>query len=190
MNSTKKVKPFTMSIKGRSITYAPRYGVDVKSINRTLTILLAYNKNFADLIGEQILLWKDDGESLVHVVCALDLPTYRHEISISEALKILRSKNEFQTYFKEWEETKTKGHKRLWAALRDYRKSKSVFCEYLKNALDPGLASLWNCNRFPLDQLELPGDIWNERMNKSLIIHLAEKAGIEVKREKAIKNRL
>ena len=185
MKSDKKVKPFVSVDEGKSITYTPRYGSDLKSIIRTLTILLKYDKNFAQFIDKQIRLWKEEDEPLVHVAYALDLLTYRNKISIQKANELLTSKEKFQRNLKKW--NRTKGHKRLWAALRDYRKPGGLFFKDLKEALDPELASVWASDRFPLNQLELPGDIWNERMNKNLVINLAEKAGIEVKRRKNYK---
>lgn len=58
--------------------------------------------------------------------------------------------------------------------------------QHLKKELGEELAKVWTSGNFGLDQLELPGDVWNEMFSKNLIVPLAEKA--EIPNLKARKN--
>ena len=178
MNSKKTIKPYIYE----DIEYASRYGADDKSINRTLTLLFHYEKNIVNFIEDQINIWLNEKEPLVNVAYSLDLLTYRNNISIDKANNILHSEELFKKGLSYWKKTRTSGHKRLWAALRDYRKPKSPFFKKLMDSLSPNIAKIWYSKIFDIDQIELPGDVWNERLNDNLLIHIAKNAGIAVKR--------
>jgi hypothetical protein len=105
----------------------------------------------------------------------LDILTYRVSVAEDEALSLLSNEEALAKGFLRWNPRAHTGRKRLWAALRDYRKPGSRWHGYLQ---DCGV--FWPNENFDLAQLELPGDVWNERFFKHLVQPLAAKAGIEI----------
>ena len=181
------IKPFVME---DVEPYAPRYGNDYTSIERTLTLLLSYKKDIINFFKYFIKQYATDPNGLVRIAHVADILSYRLEISTPKALLMLKSKEKLDKHFAIWVRTKTDGHKRLWAALRDYRKPNTDQNEPFLNALgDEKLKNLWmGSENFSIKQLELPGDIWNERFNLSLVNRVAESRGIETKRRKSPKS--
>jgi hypothetical protein len=93
-----------------------------------------------------------------------------------------------------WEKRSRLGKKRLWAAFRDYIKVGSCwrqdFLEALKNLkVDEKYIKLWKTlgeDFYYLNQLELPGDIWNAKPEfaKAFLIPLANSLGIPIDKKK------
>jgi hypothetical protein len=160
---------------------------DFKSIQKTLTILRSYDNSLVRYVAEFLEQNRDDREVLRRLACALFLLTYESKSS-SETAKILEHR--FDSYYDRWKDHRWSGKKRLWAALRDYVKLGSDGRMHFIKALtelgySSGLIQLYSSFgqelRF-LDQLELPGDVWNNNriFVENYLKRLGHQVGIEV----------
>lgn len=161
---------------------------DFKCIKRTFEILKNYNKSLVKFILDQLERFGETEKNIVRkIACALFLLSY-DSVNKDDVLKILTNKNKFETYYSEWEKRSRIGKKRLWAAFRDYIRIGSYWREDFLEALkklevEEKYIILWK--RFGedfhyLNQLELPGDIWNanEEFAKTFLRPLAMGIGI------------
>jgi hypothetical protein len=176
-NDEKKVPHFLSLYEGKPVSYAPRFPFQNEQIIRTLQLLLDYDKSLMNFIAKYKEQYNNDKEGLVRIAHALDLLTYRTKINLEKTRGILQSRNLMDENYASWKLNRTEGHKRLWAALRDYLKSNTLR-SYIKEYL------IWPYNNFELSQLELPGDLWNERFAEYLIYRVAERSGINVRKRK------
>ena len=156
-------------------TYTARYPADDASICRTLRLLAHLGWSLADYLGELIHRLHAYPDALRRVAQRLDILTYRLEVPEEQALNLLKSEEALADDFVQWDRQAHIGRKRLWAALRDYRKPGSRWRRYLE---DCGV--LWPQENFGLPQLELPGDVWNTRFFSHLVEPLAIRAGVRV----------
>jgi hypothetical protein len=169
---------------------------DFKHIKRTLEILKNYNKSLVKFILEQLIQLGEEDKNIVRkIACALFLLSY-DSLDEKETFEILRNKEKFNTYYLDWEKSSRRGKKRLWAAFRDYIRVGSDWRQDFLDALkklnaDEKYIKLWDKlgKEFHyLNQLELPGDIWNaepEFINEFLI-PLANAIGISSKNKTKI----
>ncbi len=169
-----KIIPFWARYEKQDVYYAPRFPAQCDQIARTLQLLLDYDKSLINFMYQYVNQYKNDFESLVHIAHSLDLLTYRTEVNTQEARACFNSRQEMDNHYKLWQTRKTEGHKRLWAALRDYFKNKNNH-SYIEDYFS------WPARNFELHQLELPGDVWNERFSQSLLYRVTEDAGIKVR---------
>lgn len=146
----------------------------VRSILRTLKILDGLDHARRDLAGLMVRLSEYGAEDWVRRVAAgLHILTYEHSLDIGEAIEILSRKDMFNKYFGEtygYGTNKIQSwlwHKRTWAALRDYLKGeihRNFVKPYVENSsFSEEAKEKWREPREYLYQLELPGDIWNEK---------------------------
>lgn len=111
------------AFKCQNIEYTPRFPNQHTFIERTLTILVnQYQKNFIKFIGESLKRWEHEPDGLRHVAFDLYLLTYSN-IELDETVRLLNSKENQKEHYSRWARTRRFGYKRLWAALRDYRKA-------------------------------------------------------------------
>jgi len=162
----------------KEVAYAPRFGADARSIERALTILENYDRSVVAFISHFISRFRDEPQGLSRLAHCLDLLTYRLDVAIEEAHSLLDSEDRLSTRFEKWNKRSTEGHKRLWAALRDYRKPGSPYRRYLETLLK------WPKKGFELDQLELPGDVWNDRFSDRLVEPIARSVELKMTRTK------
>lgn len=150
--------------------FASRYvSDDYQNILQTLQILYneRYNKNLLNVIFDIINNFVEETDLLIRVACGLHLLTYQLENKKAipnKINKILKSKKEFNKKVAEFKRNSTIGKKRLWCSIRDYKKGyynfvfneaiKEVYCDEANE-----LIRIWN--ELPMDQIELPGDVWN-----------------------------
>lgn len=142
---------------------------DYKNILQTLEILNddKYKKNIISFIMDIIQRFRDSSDLLIRVACGLHLLTYQLEekSAIPKKIKeILNSDKEFNKKIEEFKKNSTKGKKRLWCCIRDYKKGfyNNIFNDAIKEILSRDadeLMGIWN--KLPMDQIELPGDVWN-----------------------------
>jgi len=154
--------------------YRSRYPDDDKSIYRTLWLLAHLGWSLVDYLKGLIRELGAQQDALRRIAQRLDILTYRLSIAEDEALSLLSDEEALAKDFLRWNPKAHADRKRLWAALRDYRKA-GRWHDYLQ---DCGV--FWPNENFDLAQLELPGDVWNERFFKHLVQPLAAKAGIEI----------
>jgi len=166
---------------GREVSYAPRYGADHESIERTLDLLCDYGGNLSTFISHFIARFDSQADGLQRLAHSLDVLSYRREIPVDEARSLLRSDADLAWDFRTWRRSTTEHHKRLWAALRDYRKPGSPYRRYLETHVE------WPDTGFELGQLELPGDVWNQRFSRRLVGPMASAVGVHTKSAKASK---
>jgi len=171
-----KLPAYYATYGGKEVAYAPRFGADAKSIERTLTILCHYERSLATFVSDFISRFRDQNQGLKRLAHCLDLLSYRLELSIDEARSLLGSEDGLTRHFRDWSRRSTQGHKRLWAALRDYRKPGSPFRRHFEADLK------WPEAGFELDQLELPGDVWNDRFSDRLVAPIASSLGLTTTR--------
>ena len=162
------------------------YPADVKSIWRTLVILLdkRYEKNIIRFMTEKISEWGTEN-FCSKVAFRLYLLSYsdigkpnKDEVKellnggkrgedelknkIKEAKAILKNSRMFKEEYKKWFGSDQRWHsKRLWAALRDYKKHETLSEIFIKG-IEKNKQELWEEN-FNEEQLELPGDVWNNK---------------------------
>jgi len=166
---------------GREVTYAPRFGADHESIERTLEILYDYGGSLAAFISAFVSRFRSEPEGLRRLAHSLDLLSYRREVPLHEARSLLRSDAALARDFRAWKRSSTEHHKRLWASLRDYRKPGSPFRRYLETQVQ------WPDSGFEINQLELPGDVWNQRFSKRLVGRIASAVVLDASPAKASK---
>lgn len=152
--------------------FKPRYPKkDKDSILRTFVILdkLDCNRNIIHLIIRWLDLFKDKEDVVRRIACSLFLLTYETTVSDEKTISIFSNTSDFENYYEKWMRKKTSNKKRLWAAFRDYLKHKKLrdcVIEALKKNGREDLVGLWKqyCTEFKyLNQLELPGDVWNKK---------------------------
>lgn len=168
------------------------YPADLESIKRTLILLLDYNKDIIFFMTRRFPKRKEDPKEVIpRVAFSLYLLSYQSVQSfvnnkklkesqkqdklnkeMNNAKDILNKDDIFEGKFKKWDDGGERWHKRTWAALRDYKKSKAllkVFIEGIRNNADK---DIWK--RDFTKQLELPGDIWNIRFFENCIKPIAK----------------
>jgi len=155
--------------------YKSRFPDDDASIYRTLNLLAHLGWSLGSWLKKLIDDLAGKEHALRRIAQRLDILTYRLSISKDEALTLLGNEKELETDFVQWNPQAHVGRKRLWAALRDYRKPGSRWHGYLQDC-----GANWPQENFDLAQLELPGDVWNEQFFKHLVQPLAARAGIEI----------
>ena len=164
------------------VTFASRYVTeDYQNILQTLEVLdryevdvggRKYKRNIVAFVLDFLQRFEGEDDLLVRVACALHLLTYHlnkkeknSEEWVSEILDILRDERKFEERLVKFKRTSTTGKKRLWCCVRDYKKGvyNRVFNDAIKEVVDGNyrrkFLSVWN--GLPMDQIELPGDVWN-----------------------------
>jgi len=154
-----------------NVTFASRYvNDDYQHILQTLEILNCqnYQRNIVVYIVDIMRKFQSKDDLLIREACGLHLLTYQLEgkkASPEKIIKIINDIKEFEKKLKEFKKTSTNGKKRLWCSVRDYKKG--LYHEIFNNAIKEvvsnndaeELIEVWN--KLPMDQIELPGDVWN-----------------------------
>ncbi len=149
------------------------------SIRRTLAVLrLGYQRNLAAYVGRVLHRYRDRPDVVSVVACALHLLGYAvgkqtgdSETDCCQAVEAVESEGALANALRRFERSRRADKKRLWCSLRDYLKPGSRYREYLLDALaelpqGAKLVALWQrAGERYLWQLELPGDVWNDRQN-------------------------
>ena len=154
-----------------------------ESVKRTLEILENYNR---DLIEFMVRISElESGVSILRkLACGLYLLTY-DELSVEKINEMLENEDKFEKYCER--KRKNLWHKRLWAALRDYLKGSIAECirKHIESKYGSGvkIMQLWENPQEHLTELELPGDVWNQKFYERVILHLANNIGIKVSKE-------
>jgi len=153
------------------VAFASRYITnDYQSILQTLEILNYpdYRRNIVVYIVDIMRRFQNKDDLLIRIACGLHLLTYQLDgtkANPEKAIKVINSSREFEKKLKEFKETSTKGKKRLWCCIRDYKKGlyHEIFNDAIKEIAPDSdaeeLIDMWN--KLPMDQIELPGDVWN-----------------------------
>lgn len=152
------------------VTFASRYVTDDhENILQTLKVLnhQKYNRNIIAYIVDIMQRFQNKNDLLIRVVCGLHLLTYQLEnkkANHEKIITILEDDEKFEGKLKEFKRTSTNGKKRLWCCVRDYKKglSHEIFSEAIREIAATnagGLINIWN--KLPMNQIELPGDVWN-----------------------------
>lgn len=148
--------------------FIPRYiTIDYQNILNTLEVLDDYNRNLINFILIIIEKYEDKEDILIRVACALHLVTYQlvgKKANPKETLKVLKDGQEFEKKLVLFKKGSTSDKKRLWCCIRDYKKGffNKIFTDSIKEVKTDGASkfiSIWNY--LPMDQVELPGDVWN-----------------------------
>ena len=170
---------FRFKSKTSNIIFASRYvTVDYQNILQTLEVLdnyevtingKKYKRNIVAFILHFIQKFKGKDDLLIRIACALHLLTYqldRKKANYGKIIKILKNDEKFEEKLKEFKRTSTKGKKRLWCCIRDYKKGLyfKIFTNAIKevasnNSYAEDFIETWKS--LPMDQIELPGDVWN-----------------------------
>lgn len=180
-----KVRPFLYE----EMKYRPRFPNQHRFIERTLTILThSFDRNFVKFIGESIKKWSGDSYGLQRVARDLYFLTYSN-YPLEKTLELFDDDPQSNQPLK-YTKWVPYGYKRLWAALRDYRKARSYLSllhrglkEAMGRDLGEQLFKAWTTTEeFGLHRLELPGDVRNIAFLKRLVIPLVERCGINIKK--------
>lgn len=150
--------------------FASRYVTDdYQSLLQTLEVLdkSEYERNIIVYIIAIMRRFKDREDLLMRVACGLHLLTYQldgKKANSEEIIEIINDEEEFEKRLNTFKRTSTIGKKRLWCCIRDYKKGlyHQIFNDAVKEVAseDAGeLISKWGS--LPMDQIELPGDVWN-----------------------------
>ncbi len=150
--------------------FAPRYGTDdYQSILQTLDVLdkPEYKRNIIAYIIDIIRRFRDREDLLVRVACGLHLLTYQldgKKANSEKIIEILNNNEEFEKRLSAFKKTSTRGKKRLWCCIRDYKKGPyhQTFNSAIKEVVPEDAEELtrkWES--LPMSQIELPGDVWN-----------------------------
>ncbi len=151
-------------------TFASRYVTDdYQSILQTLEILdnPKYERNIVRYITDIIRRFQSKEDLLIRVACGLHLLTYQldgKKADSERAIRILSDDMEFDKKLIDFKRNSTIGKKRLWCCVRDYKKGlyHEVFDEAIREVSGRDADELINkWNNLPLNQIELPGDVWN-----------------------------
>lgn len=150
-----------------------------KKVERTLKILeKSFNKDLIEFMLT-ITSYGNEENWVRKVATGLYLLTYNNEYSNDKIIDILNDKESFD---KEFSRIKNNlWHKRLWAALRDYLKSpfykKYILVSSEKNYkhYSSEVLSRWGNAEKYLNQLEVPGDVWNEKFYERVMKPIIEK---------------
>lgn len=152
-------------------TFASRYVTDdYQNIKQTLEILNThkYKRNIVIYIIDIIQRFRNKDDLLIRIAFGLWLLTYKLRAKKAypeEILKILTNDEKFEKLLKDFKKTSTRGKKRLWCCIRDYKKGlyNEIFVDAIKEITSEVQAkemiTIWN--NLTLDQIELPGDVWN-----------------------------
>ncbi len=152
------------------IIFASRYVTDdYQNILQTLQVLSEqkYNRNIITYIVDIVKKFQDKNDLLIRVACGLHLLTYQlknKKANPQEINTILTDDGKFEKKLTEFKQTSTKGKKRLWCCIRDYKKGiyHQIFCDAIKEVASNNAVDLINkWNNLTMDQIELPGDVWN-----------------------------
>lgn len=126
-----------------------------------------YQRNIINFIINIIKRFNDKEDLLIRIAYGLHLLTYQlvdKKANPKETLRILNDEREFEKKVEYFKKNSTLGKKRLWCCIRDYKKGlyNKVFAEAIREVAgrEAGkLISIWN--NLPMEQIELPGDVWN-----------------------------
>jgi len=175
---TGKVRAFRC----RDIKYTPRFPNQHDFIERTLTLLAHdFSKNFVRFMVESIHAWSAAQDGLGNVARDLYFLTYSKH-PLEESVRLFKNRANYPPW-------KRFGNKRVWASLRDYRKS-PIHLELFHQGLietqgstkGDELFKTWiTSESFRLRFLELPGDVWNIQFLKKLVEPLAKDHNILLK---------
>lgn len=163
-------KKFRFRSTGTDAVFASRYVTgDYQNIIQTLEILDCpkYKRNIITYIVNVIRSLQDAKDLLAQVACRLHLLTYQLDEKKSNpgsVIKILSDDKEYDKKLRTFKKTSTKGKKRLWCSIRDYKKGlyHEIFNAAVKEvggSESKELINIWN--GLPMNQIELPGDVWN-----------------------------
>lgn len=155
------------------VIFASRYVTnDYQNILQTLQVLSEqkYQRNIITYILDIVKKFQDKNDLLIRVACGLHLLTYQlknKKANAKEINTILTDASKFEKKLAEFKHTSTKSKKRLWCCIRDYKKGMyhQIFCNAIKEVVSndaPDLINKWN--NLPMDQIELPGDVWNNSL--------------------------
>ena len=151
------------------------FAADDESVRRTLILLEDYNRNIIEFIVSKLNILNKNfpnnvGRGITYALYTLSydevgkLKRDDYENKREYLNKIVESKriilNDDNKFIEGFKQKSKLWHKRVWAALRDYKKS-----PLLKNVFEDGIEDeeakeIWR-NKFTIDQLELPGDLHN-----------------------------
>ena len=150
-------------------TFASRYITDdYQNILNVLEVLNHYKRNIISFILSIIeRFFKDKEDLLVRVACGLHLLAYQlkgKRANPTDTIRRINDDREFERKLEEFKRTSISGKKRLWCCVRDYKKG--LYHEIFKEGIrEVGgnraeeLIYIWNS--LPMEQIELPGDVWN-----------------------------
>jgi len=181
LDSEEKVKKLFFEFNNKKKNKIMGYPADLESIKRTLIILLDYDKDIIKFMTRKLINWYRNYKDTFcsRIAFSLYLLSYKDVGSLarSEELinqnrdklkesvdygkKTLNNDGEFEDKFKIWNKGNNRWHKRLWAALRDYKKWSDLSEIFIKGIKNGEGREIWDGNWN--EQLELPGDRWNER---------------------------
>jgi hypothetical protein len=143
---------------------------DYQNIKQTLEILEdLYERNLIRFILSLIdKFWSKD-DLMLRIAFGLYLLTYNHykKNSSSKFFKnIIKDDVKFEQFYLEFLKKTTNGKKRLWCSIRDYKKG--LYHKIFKNAIievndKKANKYIHAWNKLPMHQIELPGDVWNNR---------------------------
>lgn len=151
-----------------NIKFASRYvTLDYQNILQTLEVLNSVaNQSLVDFIVILLKKFFDEDDLLIRVACGLHLLTYNlsgKKADPKKAIQILDN-TEFEKKLAAFKKTATEGKKRLWCCIRDYKKGfyHKVFEEAVKESTGAdSKALIHRWNSLAMDDIELPGDVWN-----------------------------
>jgi hypothetical protein len=150
--------------------FASRYVTDdYQNILQTLEVLnkSEYKRNIIGYILDIIKKFQDKKDLLVRVAWGLYLLTYEldgKKANHKRIAEIINDNEKFENGLITFKKTSTRGKKRLWCCIRDYKKGlyHHIFNKAIKEVA-PGdaeeLKRKWK--KLPISQIELPGDVWN-----------------------------
>jgi hypothetical protein len=162
--------------RSREKPFAPRYQSDYDAVERTLVLLLDHDKSLVSLVRRWSTALAGHDDALYRLAHVLYVLTYNSRISVEVARGLLLDGRRLTLDYEGWRTRPERFVKRLWAALRDYRKPGSPFAAYIEEY------SPWPQSHFELEQLELPGDMWNIRFFDVCVLHLAREGGLPIMR--------
>jgi len=152
------------------IIFASRYVTDdYQNILQTLQVLdQEYNRSIVKFIINIMQKFQDKNDLLIRIACGLHLLTYQlknKKANHDEIITIIGSDEQFESKLNEFKRTSTNGKKRLWCCVRDYKKGlyHEIFINALKEVYPDSTAGelINRWKNLPMDQIELPGDVWN-----------------------------
>jgi len=153
--------------------FASRYVTyDYQSILQTLQVLdeQKYQRNIVRYILSVVQRFQNEPDLLIRVACALHLLTYeldQKKANPKKVMQTINSSRQFAEKLDKFKKTSTDNKKRLWCCVRDYKKGlfQRIFNDAIKEAVPneaTELIGIWN--NLPMDQIELPGDVWNNSL--------------------------
>lgn len=179
------------------------FPADLESIKRTLILLLNYDKDIINFMTRKLSKWENKypDNFCPRIAFSLYLLSYKYVGSLArkkdlreqnennlnekmeEVKDILNDDEKFIEEFKKWYDGSERWHKRVWAALRDYKKFSLLSQIFIKGIKDEANQDVWKKDFSK--QLELPGDIWNIRFFEKCIKPIAEDMGLFLRDKKA-----